>query len=50
MQKKQNGNGPSAEVYQGAVGCNSSIDFLPDAEHLNVVEKAFTDILGEAAW
>ena len=41
----------SAEVYQDTVGHSCFIDVLPDAKHLNAVEKsAFTDILSEAAW
>jgi len=49
--KLQNKNSSSAEGCQDALGHNCSIDFLPNAKHLNVVEKsAFTDILGEAAW
>jgi len=28
-----------------------SIDFLPDAKHLRIIDmSAFADILGEAAW
>ena len=31
-------------------GCNCSINFLPDAKHLSVVDKsALADILSEAA-
>jgi len=51
MRKLQNSNGSNAEVYWGALGHNCSIDFLPDAQHLSVVEKsAFAGILSEAAW
>ena len=40
-----------AEDHQSAVRCNCSIEFLPDAKHLSVVEKsAFADIIGKAAW
>ena len=32
-------------------GFNCSMEFLPDAEHMNMVDKsAFADVLGEAAW
>ena len=48
MRKLQNSN--SSEVCQGALECNCSIDFLPNAKHLSAVEKsAFADILSEAA-
>ena len=51
MWKLQNSNSSSAEVCRGVLGHNCSIDFLPDAKHLSMVEKsAFTDILGEPAW
>ena len=51
MQKQQNTNSSSAEVCQGVLGHGSSIDFLPDAQHLSRVEEsAFTDILSKAAW
>jgi len=44
-------NNSSAEVCQGTVGCDCSIDFLPDAKYLSAVEKsAFADILDGAAW
>ena len=50
MWEQQNSNSSSAEVYQDTVGHNCSVDFLPDAKHLNEVEKsAFSDILSEAA-
>ena len=40
-----------ADVRQGSVGINHSINFLPDAERLSVVNKsAFADILSEVAW
>jgi len=51
MRKVQNSNCSTTEIYQGVLGRNCSIDFLPDAKHLSAVEKsAFTDILSEAAW
>ena len=41
----------SVEVYHGAMRSNCSIDFLPNAKHLSVVEKsAFTDIPSKVAW
>jgi len=47
----QNSNSSSVEDCWGTLGCNCSIDFLPDAQHLSMVEKsAVADILGEAAW
>ena len=43
-------NSSSTEVHWGLVGINSSIDFLPDAKHMSMVDKsAFADILSEAA-
>jgi len=33
------------------LGIDRSVDFLPDAKHLSMVDKSvFADILGEAAW
>ena len=47
MQKNQNTNSSSDEVYRGVVEHNCSIDFSSDAKHLSVVENsAFADILG----
>ena len=43
--------GGSQLLIKILLGHNCSIDFLPDAKHLSVVEKsASTDILGEAVW
>ena len=41
----------STQVCWGSMWIDCSIDFLPDAKHLSVVDKtALADILGEAAW
>ena len=45
------GNSSSADVFQGLIEFNRSIDLPPNAKHLSMVGKsAFTDILNESAW
>jgi len=36
---------PSAEVYSGAVGRYCSIDFLPDAEQLSMIESLIFSVM-----
>jgi len=50
MQEVCGSSGSGTDVCWGSMGIDRSIDFLPDAKHLSVVDKStFADILSEAA-